>query len=52
MPGLGGLSVIAATQHDLPVIQGAVVYFTLIAIAINLIVDLSYGFLDPRVRTR
>jgi peptide/nickel transport system permease protein len=52
MPGLGGASVQAATQHDLPVIQGAVVYFTLIVIAINLVVDLSYGWLDPRVRTR
>jgi peptide/nickel transport system permease protein len=52
MPGLGGASVMAATQHDLPVIQGAVVYFTLIVIAINLIVDLSYGWLDPRVRAR
>lgn len=50
MPGLGGLAVQATSQHDLPVIQGVVVYFTLIVVAVNLLVDLVYGWLDPRVR--
>ena len=50
MPGLGGLAVQATTQHDVPLIQGIAVYFTIIAIAINLLVDLAYGWLDPRVR--
>jgi peptide/nickel transport system permease protein len=50
MPGLGGLAVEATSEHDLPLIQGVTVYFTLIVIAVNLIVDLLYGWLDPRVR--
>jgi peptide/nickel transport system permease protein len=51
MPGLGGLAVEATNEHDLPLIQGVTVYFTLIVIAVNLIVDLVYGWLDPRVRS-
>jgi peptide/nickel transport system permease protein len=50
MPGLGGLAVEATTRHDVPLIQGITVYFTLIVIAVNLLVDLAYGWLDPRVR--
>ncbi len=52
LPGLGGLAVQAATDHDLPVIEGVVVYFTLVVIAVNLLVDLSYAWLNPRVRVR
>jgi peptide/nickel transport system permease protein len=51
LPGLGSLAVKAATDHDLPMIQGVVVYFTVIVIAVNLLVDLAYTWLDPRVRT-
>jgi peptide/nickel transport system permease protein len=50
MPGLGGLAVQATTQHDLPLIQGVAVYFTVLVIAVNLLIDLAYGWLDPRVR--
>lgn len=50
MPGLGGLAVQATANHDLPLIQGVVVYFTVIVIAVNVLVDLAYGALDPRVR--
>jgi peptide/nickel transport system permease protein len=50
MPGLGGVAVQATSQHDVPLIQGAAIYFTLIVIGVNLIVDLAYGWLDPRVR--
>jgi peptide/nickel transport system permease protein len=50
MPGLGGLAVQATEKHDLPLIQGVVLYFTVIVIAVNLIVDIAYGALDPRVR--
>jgi peptide/nickel transport system permease protein len=49
-PGLGSAAVAATSEHDLPVIQGAVVYFTLLVVAMNLLVDLSYGWLNPRVR--
>jgi peptide/nickel transport system permease protein len=50
LPGVGSLMVTAATQHDLPVVAGIAVYFTLIVVAINLVVDLAYLWLDPRVR--
>lgn len=50
MPGLGGLAVQATANHDLPLIQGVVVYFTVIVIVVNLLVDIAYGALDPRVR--
>jgi peptide/nickel transport system permease protein len=52
LPGLGSLMVNAATQHDLPVVAGMVVYFTLIVVVINLLVDLAYVWLNPRVRVR
>jgi peptide/nickel transport system permease protein len=50
LPGVGSLMVTAATQHDLPVVAGIAVYFTLIVVAINLVVDLAYLWLNPRVR--
>ena len=49
-PGLGGLVVQATSQHDLPLIQGVAVYFTVAVIVVNLLVDLTYSWLDPRVR--
>jgi peptide/nickel transport system permease protein len=50
LPGLGSLIVSAAQQHDLPVVQGVAVTFTLIVVLINLAVDLGYTWLNPRVR--
>jgi peptide/nickel transport system permease protein len=50
--GLGSLAVDAAAGSDLPIVQGAVVYFCLFVIVIGLVVDISYSFLDPRVRVR
>jgi peptide/nickel transport system permease protein len=50
LPGLGGLVVQATSQHDLPLIQGVAVYFTVAVIIVNLLVDLTYSWLDPRVR--
>ena len=50
LPGMGSLVVQAAADHDLPVIEGAVLYFTVIVIAVNLLIDLSYAWLNPRVR--
>ncbi len=52
MPGLGGLAVRATSQHDIRMIQGVVVVFTLIVVAVNLLVDLAYGWLNPKVRVR
>lgn len=50
IPGLGSTAVQATASHDLPLIQGVVVYFTLIVIAVNLLVDVAYGYLNPRTR--
>ena len=50
LPGMGSLVVQAASDHDLPVIEGAVLYFTVIVIVVNLLIDLSYAWLNPRVR--
>jgi peptide/nickel transport system permease protein len=51
LPGLGTLAVSASIQHDLPVVQGIVVLFTCMVIVINLVIDLGYTLLNPRVRT-
>jgi peptide/nickel transport system permease protein len=51
LPGLGSALTTAASQGDVPVTQGIVVFFTVIIVGINLVVDLVYALLDPRVRT-
>jgi peptide/nickel transport system permease protein len=51
LPGLGSLAVQATVQHDIPVVQGVAVYFTLIVVAVNLVLDLVYAWLNPKVRT-
>ena len=50
MQGLGYLVVTATGGHDLPVIEAITVYFTIGVVVVNLLVDLTYGWLDPRAR--
>lgn len=50
LPGFGSLTISAVTNKDYPVIQGAVLFFAFLVILVNLVVDLSYGIIDPRVR--
>ncbi|PTL72440.1 ABC transporter permease [Rathayibacter caricis DSM 15933] len=52
IPGLGSAAVQATSSRDLPLIQGVVVYFTVITIVVNLLVDLAYGYFNPRVRVK
>jgi peptide/nickel transport system permease protein len=52
LPGLGSLAVSAAQTNDIVLLQGATLYFTLMTIVINLLVDLSYGWLNPKVRVQ
>jgi peptide/nickel transport system permease protein len=52
LPGLGSLVVTASTEHDLPVVQGVAVYFTVIVVLINLVIDLAYTWLNPRIALR
>ena len=51
-PGVGRLAVGAITSSDFPLAQGAIMLLALAFILVNLIVDLLYAYLDPRVRTR
>jgi peptide/nickel transport system permease protein len=51
LPGMGRLAVTALPRRDLPVILGIVLTVTVAIVVFNLIVDLLYGWLDPRVRT-
>jgi peptide/nickel transport system permease protein len=50
IPGLGQLTVDAVLNRDFPVLQGVVLFFALVYVGVNLLVDLSYVFLDPRIR--
>jgi peptide/nickel transport system permease protein len=50
IPGLGSLMVDAVFNRDFPVTQGLVLFFSLVYVLINLLVDVSYLFLDPRIR--
>ena len=50
IPGLGQLTVDAVLNRDFPVLQGVVLFFALVYVAVNLVVDLSYLILDPRIR--
>ena len=50
LPGLGHEIVRAYNFNDLPVITGIVVFSTICVIVFNFIVDVTYGFLDPRIR--
>jgi peptide/nickel transport system permease protein len=50
MPGLGKTAVTAITQQDLPVIIGIVLVASTAVVVANILVDLCYAFLDPRVR--
>lgn len=49
-PGLGRLALDAVERRDYPVLQGAVLLFSLTFLVVNLVVDLLYAYLDPRIR--
>ena len=50
IPGIGRLTVDAITRRDYPVIQGVILFFSAMLILINIVVDLTYAVIDPRVR--
>jgi peptide/nickel transport system permease protein len=50
LPGLGGILRGAITQRDLPIVLGVVTYTTIAILVLNLVVDLLYAFIDPRIR--
>jgi len=49
-PGIGTLLITAIRQRDFPMIQGVAIFLAAIYLLLNLLVDLSYPFIDPRVR--
>lgn len=51
LPGLGGLAIRAVLDRDIPVIQGVVLFTTVLVVGLNLLVDLLYGYLNPKVRS-
>ena len=52
IPGVGRLAVDAIKARDYPIVQGAVVYIAISYVFINLLVDMLYAWVDPRLRTR
>ena len=50
IPGVGLQVVQAATKSDYPIVQGGVLVLAIFYMVINMLIDLSYGFLDPRIR--
>ncbi|MFC5499107.1 ABC transporter permease [Caenimonas terrae] len=51
-PGLGTLAFDAISGRDYPVLQGTVTVLALVIVAVNLLVDLAYGLVDPRIRSK
>ena len=50
VPGIGRYFVNGALNRDYPVVMGVVIFYAVLIIVLNLIVDLIYGFIDPRVK--
>jgi peptide/nickel transport system permease protein len=50
LPGLGSAVVSATSAHDIPLIEGVAVYFTIAVVVVNLLVELGYAALNPKVR--
>jgi peptide/nickel transport system permease protein len=49
-PGVGRLLIQAINTRDYPLVQGCILFISITYVAMNLITDLTYGFLDPRIR--
>ncbi len=52
VPGIGRYFVNGALNRDYPVVMGVVIFYAVLIISLNLIVDIVYGFLDPRVKIK
>src|SRR5215510_2292823 len=50
IPGVGRLTVDAILRRDYPIIQGVILVFSAVYVLVNLVIDVSYTFLDPRIR--
>ena len=52
IPGVGRLLVQAVSRRDYPLVQGIVLIIAAVYVIVNLVVDLVYAYLDPRIRHR
>ena len=52
LPGIGQYFINAALNRDYGMVLGTVIFYMALIIVLNLLVDLAYAFLDPKVRTR
>jgi ABC-type dipeptide/oligopeptide/nickel transport system permease component len=50
IPGVGGLTLAAINGRDYPIFMLTTVFYTAIGLVCGLVVDISYGFIDPRIR--
>jgi len=50
LPGVGRLILWAVFQRDYPLVQGTVLFVSLLFMLSNLVVDLIYAYVDPRIR--
>jgi ABC-type dipeptide/oligopeptide/nickel transport system permease component len=52
LPGMGRYFITAVTDRDYPLILGVTLVYTALLVAANMVVDILYGYVDPRIRTR
>ena len=50
-PGMGTLAFDAVAGRDYPVLQATIAILSMLIIGVNLLVDIAYGLVDPRIRT-
>jgi peptide/nickel transport system permease protein len=50
LPGVGQLTLNAVSQHDIPMIQGAVIFMAVVVLAVNIVTDVVYVVLNPKLR--
>ena len=50
IPGVGLLTIDAILARDYPIVQGLILFFALVFVAVNLLIDIVYVLVDPRIR--
>ena len=50
IPGVGRLVISSVLRRDYPVIQGVILFIAMVYVLVNLLVDVIYCFIDPRIR--
>jgi peptide/nickel transport system permease protein len=50
LPGLGRLLINAISTRDLPLVQGMILYFSVLIVIINFLIDIIYKLIDPRIK--